>query len=170
MKTRLQAAKSATELRGRYSYQTGIQGFKSIWHQDGFRGYWRGIGGAVPRVALGSTTQIVSYDYFKYLIVKQNLLQEHSVACHFVASLLSGVINVTAMNPFDVISVRLYNQPSNTIKLYTGPIDCFVKTIKTEGPRGLLKGWVAQYFRLGPHTVLTFLFLEQFRIQYNNLS
>ena len=28
--------------------------------------------------------------------------------------------------------------------------------------RGLFKGWTAHYLRVGPHTILTFVFLEQF--------
>ncbi len=40
-------------------------------------------------------------------------------------------------------------------------MDCLVKTVRNEGLRALQKGWLAQYARLGPHTVLTFVFLEQ---------
>ncbi|CAI2196056.1 8845_t:CDS:2, partial [Funneliformis geosporum] len=33
--------------------------------------------------------------------------------------------------------------------LYKNTLDCFVKTIKVEGIRGLYKGFVAQYLRVG---------------------
>ncbi len=45
--------------------------------------------------------------------------------------------------------------------LYTSPFDCFRRTVFSEGPLALLKGWSAHYLRLGPHVVLTFVFLEQ---------
>jgi len=83
----------------------------------------------------------------------------------FSASLLSGFCVTVAMNPADVISTRLYNQPVVNGKgtSYNGIVDCAVKTIKTEGVRGLYKGFTAHYMRLGPHTILTFVFWEQFK-------
>lgn len=40
------------------------------------------------------------------------------------------------------------------------------KVIKNEGFFSLWKGFTPYYFRLGPHTVLTFIFLEQMNKQY----
>jgi hypothetical protein len=37
------------------------------------------------------------------------------------------------MNPFDVVSTRLYNQPQGAERVYNGPVDCFAKTFKAEG-------------------------------------
>ena len=70
------------------------------------------------------------------------------------------------MNPFDVVSTRLYNQKvdaSGRGLLYRGWVDCFSRTVKAEGFFGLYKGWSAHYFRLGPHTVATFVIWEQFK-------
>lgn len=73
------------------------------------------------------------------------------------------------MNPFDVVSTRMYNQ--NTEKgsnrggsLYKNPLDCIVKTVKAEGPTALYKGFLAHYLRIGPHTVLCFVFLVRNQI------
>ncbi len=56
-----------------------------------------------------------------------------------------GLLVTIAMNPADVISTRLYNQPvvNGKGQLYTGLIDCIAKTVKTEGMRGLYKGFTA---------------------------
>lgn len=66
------------------------------------------------------------------------------------------------MNPFDVISTRLYSQRvvNGKGELYAGVFDCAKKTYKSEGLRGFYKGWTAQYFRIGPHTIITFLLWE----------
>ena len=37
---------------------------------------------------------------------------------------------------------------------YNGMIDCATKTAKTEGIRGLYKGFSAQWLRMGPHTMI----------------
>ena len=42
----------------------------------------------------------------------------------------------------------------------------FSNTVRQEGPQALLKGWVPAYVRLGPHTIITFLALEQLKRLY----
>ena len=49
---------------------------------------------------------------------------------------------------------------------YKGAGDALGKVIKKEGFFALWKGFTPYYFRLGPHTVLTFIFLEQANIAY----
>ena len=41
--------------------------------------------------------------------------------------------------------------------------DVFLRVIRQEGVFALWKGFTPYYFRIGPHTVLTFVFLEQFQ-------
>lgn len=52
---------------------------------------------------------------------------------------------------------------------YKGAIDVLGKVVKNEGIFALWKGFTPYYFRLGPHTVLTFIFLEQMNGAYNSL-
>ena len=44
---------------------------------------------------------------------------------------------------------------------YSGCVDCVTKLIRSEGFFALWKGFTPYFFRLGPHTILTFVFLEQ---------
>lgn len=76
---------------------------------------------------------------------------------------MTGLVVTTAMNPMDVVSTRIYSQKvvNGKGKLYSGVMDCIMKTMKSEGLRGFYKGWAAHYMRLGPHTVFTFLFWEE---------
>ena len=48
--------------------------------------------------------------------------------------------------------------------------DVLVKLIRKEGFFSLWKGFTPYYARLGPHTVLTFIFLEKFRLWYYTYS
>lgn len=50
---------------------------------------------------------------------------------------------------------------------YKGALDVLVKVIRHEGPLSLWKGFTPYYARLGPHTVLTFIFMEQLNGLYN---
>lgn len=49
---------------------------------------------------------------------------------------------------------------------YSGPIHVLGSVIRNEGLFALWKGFAPYYFRLGPHTVLTFIFLEQMNAAY----
>lgn len=51
--------------------------------------------------------------------------------------MVAGLVVTTAMNPFDVISTRLYTQGGGVTERYTGPLDCAVKTVRAEGFRGV---------------------------------
>lgn len=50
---------------------------------------------------------------------------------------------------------------------YSGAVDVLTKVIRNEGFFALWKGFTPYYARLGPHTVLTFIFLEQLNKSYN---
>lgn len=53
---------------------------------------------------------------------------------------------------------RMYNQSGN---LYSSALDCFVKTLKTEGVLAMYKGFTAHLARILPHTILTLTLAEQ---------
>lgn len=53
---------------------------------------------------------------------------------------------------------------------YKGTMDVLVKVVKNEGVFALWKGFVPYYCRLGPHTVLTFIFLEQLNAAYHDFA
>lgn len=49
---------------------------------------------------------------------------------------------------------------------YKGATDALMKIIGNEGVLALWKGFTPYYARIGPHTVLTFIFLEQLNHLY----
>lgn len=49
---------------------------------------------------------------------------------------------------------------------YKGTVDVIRKIISNEGVLALWKGFTPYYARLGPHTVLTFIILEQLTGSY----
>jgi len=89
------------------------------------------------------------------------------------ASMLSGVVVVTTMTPFDVVSTRLYNQGTDRAGrglLYRGVVDCFVRTFAAEGFWGFYKGSGASFFRLGPHTVISLVIWDELQIVCRNFD
>jgi len=56
------------------------------------------------------------------------------------SGIIGGVCCVYAGQPFDTIKVRLQTQHSNLPKAFKGPIDCLIKTVRSEGPTALYRG------------------------------
>lgn len=163
IKTRMQSYnKSLTALQVRVGQQTYYRsvfdGLSTIYKSEGVRGLFRGTDAAVLRTGAGSAAQLPVYNATKNYLLKHNLMQDGTVGLHFVSSSMAGLGVSIVMNPWDVVLTRLYNQKGN---LYKGPVDCFTKTVRTEGPGALYKGFLAQFLRVGPHSILTLMFMEQ---------
>ena len=153
-----------TVVGAQHNYTSAWGGLRSIYKADGVRGLFRGANASIVRVVTGGTVQLSTYDTTKHEVMKLTGWGE-GVPLHFSASLLSGFLVAVAMNPPDVISTRLYNQPvvNGRGQLYNGWLDCARKTLAAEGVRGYYKGFLAHYLRVGPHTLLTFIFWEKLK-------
>ncbi len=150
-----------------YLNQGILKSFHFIYKEEGLKGLYRGVDASMVRTGVGSAVQLSCYDVFKSKI-QPWFSQENALQVHFLASLLTSFFVCIAMNTFDVASTRMYNQKSlesnkKAGALYKNGLDCIHKTIKAEGLSALYKGFTAHYLRIGPHTILTFLFLEQGR-------
>ena len=73
--------------------------------------------------------------------------------------LLCSFDNSELLDHFMIISIT--GKPE-----YKGAGDVLRRVINNEGFFSLWKGFTPYYFRLGPHTVLTFIFLEQMNKSY----
>lgn len=164
VKTRLQSY-SATVAIGEQTRYNGVwDGLKKVYNKEGVKGLFRGTDAAMLRTGVGSAVQLPIYNVVKEFIKKNELMRE-GTALHLTASTVAGFGVGIAMNPWDVILTRIYNQKGD---LYKGPIDCFIKTVKFEGPAALYKGFQAQIFRIAPHTILCLTIMEQtMKLVYN---
>lgn len=168
LKSRFQAIGSEA-VRHQHLHSSLRTAFLDIGRQQGPMGYYRGLSAFVPRVAAATSVQMSTYDGSKEIILSSTGARD-GIPVHFAASLLSGAAVTLAMQPFDIVSVRLMNQPLNAEgrgALYSGPLDCAAKSLQAEGMQGLYKGTVANYARFGPYCILTFLFLEQLRLAWD---
>ncbi|XP_042113367.1 solute carrier family 25 member 34 isoform X2 [Ovis aries] len=167
VKTQLQAQTVAAMAVGhQHHHQSLLGALETIWRQQGLAGLWRGVGGAVPRVMVGSAAQLATFASAKAWVQERQWLPEDSWLVALAGGMISSVAVVAVMTPFDVVSTRLYNQPVDGAgrgKLYGGLSDCLVKIWRQEGPLALYKGLGPVYLRLGPHTILSMLFWDELR-------
>lgn len=163
IKTRMQSYNKATAKTGsavgQQTYYKGVfDGLRSIYAAKGVKGLFQGTDAAILRTGAGSAAQLPVYNLTKNYLLDNKLMKDGTIGLHFVSSSMAGLGVAIVMNPWDVVLTRLYNQKGD---LYKGPIDCFAKTVRAEGPFALYKGFWAQLFRIGPHSILTLMFMEQ---------
>ncbi|XP_054612024.1 solute carrier family 25 member 35 [Dunckerocampus dactyliophorus] len=168
VKTHLQS-QSTIAVGHQYKHQGMTHALAVIYKKHGLMGLWRGASAAIPRVSVGSASQLSTFSSAKELVVDLQVFPKDSWLVALSAGMISSVAVVLAMTPFDVVSTRLYNQPvdhQGKGQLYKGFTDCFSKTLKKEGLMGLYKGLGASYFRIGPHTILSLFFWDELRKLY----
>lgn len=161
VKTRMQSySKAKTTLNvGQQTYYKSVwDGLASVYKIAGVKGLFRGVDAAILRTGAGSAAQLPVYYYTKNFLLYEKIVKDDTLALHFLSSLAAGVAVAIVMNPWDVVLTRVYNQRGD---LYSGPIDCFAKTIRAEGFGALYKGFWAQLLRVGPHSILTLMFMER---------
>lgn len=157
IKTRMQSYSSSIAVGEQTHYTSTWNGLSSIYAKEGFLGLFRGVDAAILRTGAGSAVQLPIYNFTKYELLKNDLVSE-GLGLHLLSSTIAGFGVGIVMNPWDVLLTRVYNQKGD---LYSGPIDCLVKTVKSEGIFALYKGFGAQILRIAPHTILTLTFMEQ---------
>ena len=167
VKTHLQSQSAEIIAVGHQHHHTGfVHAISTTYKQFGITGLWRGVSGALARVAVGSAVQLSTFSTTKLKIAQMGFFNPGSWLIPASASMVSSIAVVTFMTPFDVVSTRLYNQGTNASGkglFYNGFIDCFIKISKREGITGFFKGLGPHYFRIGPHTILSLLFWDQLK-------
>lgn len=73
-------------------------------------------------------------------------------------SQIAGIVGKYIEYPFDTVKVRLQSQPSHLPLLYTGPLDCFRQSLRSDGLASLYRGISAPLFGAAIETSSLFFF------------
>lgn len=138
----------------RVNYKNAFDGLYRIAKAEGIGAWWNGCLPNVYRAALMSAGQLASYDQSKQLLLKTPYFKDNT-ATHFTASLIAALVATILTNPFDVVKTRIMDHKKGDKGVaYKGSLDALVKISQSEGLRGLYKGFLPFFTRLGPQTVL----------------
>lgn len=157
VKTRFQSLLPGESL----PYSSTFRTLVDIFQLEGISGLYKGWPVTTCRAAVLTSAQIGSYDAIKNNVLIKFCGMEDGFVLHSLASMSAGVITTTAANPIDVIKTRYM---SDRIGLYKSPIQCAFMAFKEGGLFAFFKGWMPAYWRLGPHTILSFILIEKIRI------
>lgn len=154
----------------RRGYTSVFNALARIIREEGVLTLWRGCGPTVSRAVVVNAAQLASYSQAKQYLLSTSYFNDN-IFCHFVASMISGLVTTIASMPVDIAKTRIQSMKVIDGKPeYKGALDVLSKTVRKEGIFSLWKGFTPYYFRLGPHTVLTFIFLEQLNQLYRRLA
>lgn len=138
-------------------YRSIAAAFVKMTSTEGLESFSKGLAPHIFRGAAVTASQIGIYDETKHSLKQYSGLQD-GLVLRFSSSMVAGLVTTTVSNPFDVIKTRAMTQ-------FRGSVLTVSRTlVAEEGLRGFLKGWSANYSRLGPHTVIVFLVYEQIRL------
>ncbi|KAI4090750.1 MAG: hypothetical protein LQ344_004530 [Seirophora lacunosa] len=155
---------AALPAASRRNYKNAIDGLVRMTREEGWRSLFRGVLPNSMRAVLMTASQLASYDGFKRLILSHTPLDDN-LSTHFSASFLAGFVATTICSPVDVIKTRVMSAKESK-----GVRALLINVYRAEGVAWMFRGWVPSFVRLGPHTIATFLFLEQHKKLYRRFG
>lgn len=148
----------------RRNYKHAFDGLWRVYKEEGPRRLFSGASTATGRAIFMTIGQLSFYDQVKHLLLKTKYFHDNSIT-HFLSSLTAGAVATTLTQPLDVLKTRAMNAKPGEFK---SMFDLILYTAKL-GPLGFFKGYVPAFVRLAPQTILTFVFLEQLRLNFGVL-
>jgi hypothetical protein len=139
------------------AYPSTFRAYPMLLREEGVQGAFRGVLPSTLRGAFIAVGELAAYDQVKHE-AKLHLGLAEGTALHVLASLVTGVVATTLAAPFDLIKTRTMSAVTPV-----SPLEILSRTIREEGPRALLRGWVPSYMRLGPHALICLPVFEQLR-------
>ena len=163
LNVRMQNDRALPEAQRR-NYKNAVDGLFRMAKEEGWKSLFRGVGANSMRAVLMTASQLASYDSFKRLLI-QRAGMEDGLTTHFSASFLAGFVATTVCSPVDVIKTRVMSAHSKE-----GILILLRRIYMEEGIRWTFRGFIPSFIRLGPHTICTFMFLEQHKKLYRHLK
>lgn len=153
-------------LKERRCYTSVFNALARVTREEGVLTLWRGTMPTVGRAMVLNVAQLATYDQAKEMILSTGIVNDNIYA-HTMASSMSGFVATAVSIPLDSAKTRVQNMKVvNGVPEYRGMIDALTKTARREGFLSLWKGFTPYFLRLGPHTVITFICLEQMKAAY----
>lgn len=145
----------------RRNYKHVFDGLYRTAAEEGVSTWMKGVTMTSSRALLMTVAQVACYDQAKQLLLASGYFKDNVIA-HFTASFIAGTIATGITQPVDVMKTRLMEAKPGQ---YKSVVHCILFTARL-GPMGFYKGFIPAWVRLAPHTIITWIFLEQLRLLF----
>ncbi|KAJ5129407.1 uncharacterized protein N7515_005446 [Penicillium bovifimosum] len=152
----------------RRNYRNALHGLVQMTRTEGLASLFRGVWPNSTRAILMTASQLASYDTFKRMCIDKVGMADN-LSTHFTASFMAGFVATTVCSPVDVIKTRIMSA-SHAEGKSQSIVSLLRDICRKEGLGWTFRGWVPSFIRLGPHTIATFLFLEEHKKLYRKLK
>lgn len=113
------------------------------------------------RNSIINAAELSTYDQTKETLMR--LGYPDCVPLHIMCGFSAGFVACCVGSPADCLGTRIMNDESGR---YKGPVDCFFKTLKAEGPSAFYKGFMPNLFRMAGYNTVLFLTYEQVKKRF----
>jgi solute carrier family 25 phosphate transporter 23/24/25/41 len=132
---------------------------KSIYHQEGWFGFWKGNGVNALRIAPYNSIQFAAFGAYKNM-----LKAEDSPTRLICAGAMGGMTSVVCCYPLDLARATLTIQTDQ--RTYCGLTDTIKKVHKSNGVRGLYRGLCASLLGIAPYVSINFTMFDLLKQKY----
>lgn len=115
-----------------------------ILHTEGIRGLYRGLVPTMMKQSANSAVRFSTYEALKHSATTYNNGAPLNTPSIMLIGGLTGLVTVYATMPFDVVKTRM-QQAGNR---YRNSLDCFVQSLKADGPTVFWRGSSPRVIRL----------------------
>lgn len=145
---------------------------KKIARTEGFLGFYRGNGASIARIVPYAALHYMAYEQYRRWIILSFPNVNRGPVLDLLAGSFAGGTAVICTYPLDLVRTKLAFQVVVPSKLsihalpehvYRGISDCFSKTFKEAGFRGLYRGVAPSLYGIFPYAGLKFYFYEEMK-------
>ena len=141
-------------------YGSMSSSLRTIYRQEGFKGFYRGNGVNVMRVLPYTGTQFMCFDKYKKLLKGGDGTAPLASYEKLLVGASAGTTSVLVTYPLDLIRGRITVQGGGSAVKYTGMLDCLRKSVAEEGFFGLYRGMTANVIGIIPYVGVNYLVYE----------
>ncbi|KAF0683609.1 Aste57867_24375 [Aphanomyces stellatus] len=157
----LDVAKANLQVAGQTLYRSTADVLRTTFQKEGVRGLYKGFGVILLGSAPATCLYLTSYEESKKLLLKNHVMQENAFLTSFTAGVLAEALSCIFWVPIDVVKERMQVQSKASAHYYKSTADAIKTIYRTEGVRGLYRGYGATLWSFGPFSAFFFLFYEQ---------
>ena len=154
------SADSKLPMAERRNYSNAIDCIVRISKEEGATKLWRGATPTVLRATLVGSAQLGVTSEIKALLSKSgwfgpNGSNFYGLPMMFCSTMCSSFVANIVANPFDVVKSRLQMMPATGTPIYSSMLDCFVKSVREDGPMVLYRGFTPSFVKLAPYVMIS---------------